>query len=216
MSDRHRIQGRAAELALRPLGTLAQAATAFALASQACACSNERNYPMQGDYLEEHAFVRLIGNVDNGTQVDAGQYRDMLEVTPALVNDIRASLAGGCSQRIDYSSKGTIEVVGNASGSYSAKTQLQWISASTGVKQRMASWQHAAALDSGSTRISYPLIAVLKKKQMKALAAGDLLRLTGTAQASGTIMDGGRRDEVTAAYSWFGYGVRPVLRIEVP
>jgi len=201
-----------------PLDVAPRAAAVAALALTlgqvplASACTVQRLHLMNPT-LNDPAQVGMVGHVDNGTKTDDGSFRAELVVTQALVDDIAASLAGGCSQWVHHAASGTIVLMGIATGSYAAKTQLQWIPASTGLKLKMAAWKDSAAADTGGT-LSYAHDAELKKKQVKALAVGDLLRLTGKAVAGGTIIDGGVFDQVQSLYGWSG--LTPYLEILVP
>lgn len=194
---------------------LAAAAAAAVLLGQtplASACTVQRLHLMTPS-VSEPAQVGMVGHVDNGTKTDGGSYRAELVVTQALVDDIAASIAGGCSQWIHHAGGGNIVLMGIASGSYSAKNQLQWIPASTGLKQKMHTWRDSAAGDTGGF-VTHPHDAELKKKQMRALVAGDVLRLTGKAQASGTIIDGWVADQVQSLYNWAG--TTPYIEVWIP
>lgn len=194
------------------VGAALALAAALGQAPIASACTVQRLHLMTPT-LSDPAQVGMVGHVDNGTKIDDGSYRAELVVSQALVDDLAASVAGGCSQWIHHASSGTIVLMGSAGGSYSAKTQLQWIPASTGIKQKMATWRDSAATDTAGT-LSYPHDAALKKKQVKALAVGDQLRLTGKAVASGTIINGGVFDQVQSLYGWSG--LTPYLEVLVP
>jgi hypothetical protein len=195
-----------------------RAAAAAAVAAVLCqaplasACTVQRLHLMS-PIVSEPAQVGMVGHVDNGTKIDEGSYRADLVVTQALVDDIAASIAGGCSQWIHHAGGGNIVLMGIASGSYSAKNQLQWIPASTGLKQKMHTWRDSAASDTGGF-VTHAHDAELKKKQMRALVAGDVLRLTGKALASGTIINGGVFDQVQSLYNWVG--TTPYIEVWVP
>jgi hypothetical protein len=205
-------------LCVTPLDFAPRAAAAAVLALTlgqvplASACTVQRLHLMTPS-LNDPAQVGMVGHVDNGTKADEGSYRAELVVSQALVDDIAASLAGGCSQWIHHAGSGTIVLMGIATGSFSAKTQLQWIPASTGIKQKMATWKDSAAADTGGA-LGFAHDATLKKKHVKALAVGDLLRLSGKAVATGTIINGGVFDQVQSLYGWSG--LTPYLEILVP
>jgi hypothetical protein len=187
-------------------------AAAMSQVPLASACTVQRLH-LLNPTISEPAQVGMVGHIDNGTKIDEGSYRAELVVSAQMVADIAASIAGGCSQWVHHAGGGNIVLMGIASGSYSAKNQLQWIPASTGIKEKMAGWRDSAAGDTGGF-VTHAHDAELKKKQMRALVAGDVLRLTGKALASGTIIDGGVFDQVQSLYNWAG--TTPYIEVWVP
>lgn len=195
---------------------LAAAALAAALcqAPLASACTNERMHLLTVQN-NEVASVGMVGHIDGGTtKLDGGSFRAELVVSAQLQADIAASLAGGCEQWVHHGGSGVIILMGNANASYDAKTSLLRIDAATGAKDKLAgTWHDHASGDTGGT-LNYPHEALLKKKVVKALVAGDLVRLTGKATAIGEMIGDTVFDQLAVQYGWSG--LTPYLSIWVP
>ena len=199
---------------LKPLSCLAIAFTALLHAGSAGAsCTGQRLF-MLTPQVNEEARISMLGHVDNGTKTDTGRYLAELVVDAQMVADISASIAAGCRQWIHHASGGTIILMGNANGSYDGKSLLSWIPAATGVSENLLpAWrEHWEGSTEGA--IGYPHDAALKKKQMRHLAVGDVIRLSGKALATATIVNGNQFDQAQVVFSW--NGPAPYIEIQTP
>lgn len=186
---------------------------ALAMTPQAMACSVQKLHLMS-PIVSEVAQVGMVGHVDNGTKSDDGRYKAELVVTAQLVADIAASQAGGCQQWIRHAAGGNIVLLGQADGSYEAKSQVDRIDGVTGDAEKLTATfreQQSGATPGGLT---YVHDATFKRGPSRRLAVGDRIRLSAKATAVGTIIDGWVDDQVQVLYEW--NGPAPYVEILVP
>lgn len=202
-----------------PTRSMFRAGAALALAAvlgqvpQASAC-NVTKWHLMNTKVSDVAQVGMVGHVDNGTTSDTGRYMAELVVTEMLVNDIATSMAGGCQQWVRHTAGGNIVLLGQAEGSFKAKSQLDRIDGVTGIPEKLAATvreQQSGATPGG---VTYGHDAKFKSDPARRLAVGDRIRLSAKATAVGTIIDGWVDDQVQVLYQW--NGPAPYIEILVP
>lgn len=182
-------------------------------AALAAECSTSTLYNLIPSRQEE-AAVMMLGHVDSGTRVDSGRYLAQLVVDEGMQAIVASSVAAGCSQVFHHAAGGTIVLSGIAAGSFDAKSQLKLVRVATGGSENMLpTWREHRDGSTLGAEI-YPHEGALKPRQMRRLTAGDVIQMTGKADAQATIVGGTFLDQASITYSW--NGPAPYIEVFLP
>ena len=180
---------------------------------QAAECTTSTLYNLIPSRHDE-AAVFMLGHVDSGTRVDSGRYVAQLVVDEAMQAAVASSMAAGCSQVVHHAGGGTIVLAGIAAGSFDAKSQLKLVRVATGGSENMLPTWHDHREGSTFGAEIFPHEGALKRKQMRNLVAGDVIQMTGKADAQATIVGGTFTDQASISYNW--NGPAPYIEVFLP
>ena len=197
---------------LLPLAVLA-GVSQLSGAALAAECTSTVLYSLIPSRSDE-AAVMMLGHVDSGTRVDSGRYVAQLLVDESMQSTVATSVAAGCSQVIHHAGGGTIVLSGSATGSFDAKSQLKLVRVATGASENMLPTWHDHREGSTFGAEIFPHEGALKRKQMRHGAAGDVIQMTGKADAQATIVGGTFTDQASISYNW--NGPAPYIEVFLP